>query len=106
MSPTSAGAPPADLAIDAGTLTKIGVGVILAVVVVGFLIGLLITAIIARVVIAVIVVAAAVLVWHQRSSLLNDLDKNTCRLKGSFFGLSVQAPRDVRRYCRKVRAAG
>jgi hypothetical protein len=90
-----------DLALDAGSLTKIGVAVIVGLLVVGFLIGLLITAIVVRLVIAVIVVAVAILVWQQRSSVLDKLDKSSCQLHGSFFGISVSAPPDVQRYCRR-----
>lgn len=90
-----------DVALDAGSLTKIGIGVVLALVVVGFLISLLITAIVVRVLIAVVVIVLAAVVWQQRSAVLDKLDRNTCRLQASFFGVTVSAPDDVKRYCRR-----
>ena len=86
-------------AIGTGDITKIGVGVIIALVLVGILLSMVITAIIGRIVIAVVVVVLAVLVWQQRTSVKDDLTKHACNLNTTFFGVHVDPPQDVRQYC-------
>jgi mannitol-specific phosphotransferase system IIBC component len=92
--------------LDAGDVTKIGVGVIIALVVIGILVGLLITAIIGRIIIAVIVIALAVFVWQQRSSVENKInhDKNhVCNsFNATFFGIHLDAPSSVKKKCRHL----
>jgi hypothetical protein len=92
--------------LDAGDVTKIGIGVIIALVVIGILVGLLITAIIGRVVIAVIVIGLAVFVWQQRSSVENKInhEKNhVCRsFDATFFGIHLDAPTSVKKKCRHL----
>jgi uncharacterized metal-binding protein len=87
-------------AFDSSQITKIGVGVIIALVVVGFLLSLIITAIVGRVVVLVVVVALGALVWQQRTSIENHVKK--CQLNMSFLGVHVNAPKDVQAQCRKV----
>ena len=86
-------------ALNAGDITKIGIGVIVALVVIGFLLSLVITAIIGRSVIIVIVVVLAVVVWQQRSSIHDKISKNKCDLSATFFGVHLDAPNDVKSYC-------
>jgi hypothetical protein len=85
------------LALESTNLTKLGIGVIVALVVVGLLLSMIITALVARVVILVVVVGLAVWVWQQRTSIRDDIDK--CHLSASFFGVHVSAPADVVKRC-------
>ena len=55
------------LALDAGSITTIGVGAIIALVVIGILLSLVVTAIVGRIIILVVVVLLCVFVWQQRS---------------------------------------
>ena len=85
-------------ALDAGNITKIGVGVIIALVVIGILLSLLITAIIGRIIIFVVVVLLAVFVWQQRSSIENKIDQHKCNL--TFFGMHLDPPDSLHKICK------
>jgi protein-S-isoprenylcysteine O-methyltransferase Ste14 len=85
------------LALDAGNITKIGVGVIIALVVIGFLLSLVITAIVGRIIILVVVVLLAVFVWQQRSSIENKISEHKCNL--TFFGMHLDPPDSLKSHC-------
>jgi len=87
-------------ALDSSQITKIGVGTIIGLVVVGFLLSMIITAVVARIVIAVVVVALAVVVWQQRTTIENNVKK--CKLDMTFFGVTVHAPQHVVDNCKKT----
>jgi protein-S-isoprenylcysteine O-methyltransferase Ste14 len=85
------------LALDAGNITKIGVGVIVALVVIGVLLSLIITAIVGRIIILVVVVLLAVFVWQQRSSIQDKISEHKCNL--TFFGMHLDPPDKLDKYC-------
>jgi hypothetical protein len=85
-------------ALDAGNITKIGVGVIIALVVIGILLSLLITAIVGRIIIFVVVVLLAVFVWQQRSSIEHKINTRNCNL--TFFGMHLDPPDSLRQHCK------
>jgi uncharacterized metal-binding protein len=85
-------------ALDSSQITKIGIGTIIALVVIGFVLSLIITALIGRIIIAVVVVALGVLVWQQRTSIQDHVKK--CHLDMTFLGIHVNAPKDVTQHCR------
>jgi uncharacterized metal-binding protein len=87
-------------ALDSTQITKIGVGAIIALVVVGFVLSLIITAIVGRVIIAVVVVALGILVWQQRTVIEDHVKK--CQLDMSFLGIHVNAPTHVQQACDKT----
>jgi hypothetical protein len=89
-------------ALNAGNITKIGIGVIIALVVIGVLLGLLITAIVGRIIIAVIVIGLGIWVWQQRTSIQDKLDQHQCPKNQSFFGISI----DANKYCKDLKHAG
>lgn len=84
-------------ALDAGDVTKLGVGIIIALIVIGLIIGALITALIARIVIAVIVVVLAVVVWQQRTSIEHKIGQHKCSL--TFFGVHLDPPEHLKGVC-------
>jgi hypothetical protein len=84
-------------ALDAGDVTKLGIGIIIAVILIGVILSMLLTALIARVVIAVAVVVLAFVVWQQRTSIEHKLHDHKCDL--TFFGVHLDAPSGVRRVC-------
>ncbi|HJQ44601.1 MAG TPA: hypothetical protein VJ831_16035 [Jatrophihabitantaceae bacterium] len=86
-------------ALDSDSIGKIGIGVIVALVVLGLLLSLIITAVVGRVIILIVVVGLGILVWQQRSSLQDKIDK--CQLNATFFGVHVNAPDDVVKACQK-----
>jgi len=88
-------------ALDSGNITKIGVIVIIALVVVGALLSIVLTALVARVIILVVVVGLAILVWQQRTHIKNQIDN--CKLDATFFGVHVSAPDSVKDECREHR---
>ena len=87
-------------ALGAGNITTIGVGVIIAIVVIGALLALLVTKLLARVFLIVVVVALAALVWQQRGHVENEVNKHACNLNATFFGVHVDAPDSVKQACR------
>ena len=89
-----------DAALQSGDITKIGIGVIIALVVVGFVLSLIITAVVGRIIILVAVVALGAWVWQQRTSLKDDIDK--CHLSTTFFGIHVSAPDSVIKHCQAI----
>jgi hypothetical protein len=84
--------------LQTSDITKIGIGVIIALVVIGALLSLVITAIIGRLILLVIVVALAAFVWVQRGTVQDKVDdfKNghvaSCQFDKTFFGIHVKAP--------------
>jgi len=87
-------------AIDSSDITKIGIGVIVALVVLGFLLSLVLTAIVARVIILVVVVGLGIFVWQQRTTIEDHVKK--CDLNMTFFGVHVNAPDSVVQHCQTL----
>ncbi|MDQ2797449.1 MAG: hypothetical protein M3Y06_09845, partial [Actinomycetota bacterium] len=83
-------------AINAGNITTIGAGIIIALVVIGILLSLVITAILGRVIILVLVIVLAAFVWQQRGHIKDEFTKKACGLNSTFFGIHVDAPDDVK----------
>lgn len=84
-------------ALDSNQIGKVGLGVIVAFVVIGALLSMVITAIVGRVLILVVVVAVGVFVWQQRAEI-QDHVKN-CNLKMTFAGIHIDAPQSVQQQC-------
>jgi hypothetical protein len=84
-------------ALDAGDITKIGVGVIVALIVIGFVLSLLITAIVGRIIIFAVVIALAVVVWQQRGKIEDKISAHDCNL--TFFGMHLDPPDSLSKYC-------
>lgn len=91
------------VALDSGNITKIGVIVIVALIVVGALLSIVITALVARVIIAVVVIGLAILVWQQRTHIKNQID--ACKFGATFFGIHVDAPQSVAQHCQRLHHA-
>lgn len=87
-------------ALDSSQIGKIGIGVIIALVVIGALLSLIVTAIVGRLVILVVVVALGVLVWQQRTTIEDHVKK--CNLKMTFVGIHVDAPASVIQHCQQI----
>jgi hypothetical protein len=88
------------VALDSGQIGKLGVGLIIAIAVIGVLLSMLVTAIVGRIVILVAVVALGVLIWQQRVTIQDHVKK--CDLNMTFFGVHVNAPQDVVDQCRRT----
>jgi uncharacterized membrane protein len=86
-------------ALNSDQIGKIGIGAIVAVVVIGLLLGMIISAIVGRIIILVIVVALGAYIWQQRASIEDHVNK--CHLNMSFFGVNVNAPADVIQQCKE-----
>ena len=87
----------AAVALSSDNITKIGLIVIAAIVVIGVLLSLVLTALVARIVILVLVIGLGVLVWQQRTHLKDKFDQ--CDLQATFFGVHFQAPQSVQDKC-------
>ena len=85
-------------ALDSTQITKIGVGAIVILVVVGLVLSLIVTAIVGRVIIAVVVVALGILIWQQRTVIQDHVKK--CQLDMTFIGIHVDAPDHVKQACK------
>lgn len=90
-------------ALTAGQAAGLGVGAIIALVVAGLVAALLITKLALRVAVVVIVLALAVVVWTQRSAVVDAAQDAARRCNTSFFGVHIN-PSDpgVRRACQSV----
>ncbi|MGH8860097.1 MAG: hypothetical protein ACRDVG_02490 [Jatrophihabitantaceae bacterium] len=82
-------------ALDAGSVTKLGVGIIIALIVIGLILSAVITALVARIIIAIAVVVLAFVVWQQRSSIEHKIDQRKCNLV--FFGVHLDPPSSLTR---------
>ena len=91
----------AAVALNSDNITKIGIVIIVALVVIGALLSIVITALIARIVILVVVIGLGVLVWQQRTHIEDQIDK--CKLDATFFGVHVSAPDSVQQHCHAIR---
>lgn len=85
-------------ALQSDQIGKIGVGIIVALVVIGLLLSMIITKIVGRIIILVVVVALAAWVWQQRTDIQNKVKK--CDLNMTFFGKTVTMPKDVLAACK------
>jgi protein-S-isoprenylcysteine O-methyltransferase Ste14 len=86
-------------ALNVQDITKVGVIVIVALLLIGIVLSFVITAVIGRVIIAVVVIVLAVLVWQQRTHVKDQLNSHKCDLKATFFGIHLDVPDSVRRAC-------
>jgi protein-S-isoprenylcysteine O-methyltransferase Ste14 len=84
-------------ALNSANITKIGIVIIVALVLIGALLSIVLTALVARIIILVVVIGLAVLVWQQRTHIKDQIDK--CKLDATFFGVHVNAPDSVQRHC-------
>ena len=85
-------------ALNATDVTKIGVGIIVALVVIGFLLSIVITKIVGRIIVVVVVLVLAAIVWTQRVSVENKIDDRACNL--TFFGVHLDPPSSFAARCR------
>lgn len=88
-------------ALSSENITKIGIVIIAALVLIGALLSIVITKLIARVVILVVVVALGAFVWQQRTHIQDKINKNACDLNATFFGIHLDAPASVKQACQK-----
>lgn len=89
-------------AISSDNITGIGIGVIVVLVILGFVLAALLTQIIVRLVIALVVVVLAIVVWQQRGKVEDEINSRTCKLdQATFFGIHVDAPDSVRQACNR-----
>jgi Na+/proline symporter len=86
-------------ALNAQDITKVGVIVIVALVVIGALLSIVITALIGRLIILVVVVVLAVFVWQQRGHVKDEINTHKCDLNATFFGVHLDAPQSVKDRC-------
>jgi protein-S-isoprenylcysteine O-methyltransferase Ste14 len=84
-------------ALNSDNITKVGVVVIIALVVIGLVLSMVITALIGRVIILVVVVVLGVFVWQQRTHIKDQFDK--CKLQATFFGIHLDAPQSIKDKC-------
>jgi protein-S-isoprenylcysteine O-methyltransferase Ste14 len=84
-------------ALSSSDITKVGVIVIVALVVIGALLSIVITAIVGRIIVLLVVVALAVLVWQQRTHVKDRIE--SCHLSSTFFGVHLDAPDSVKKKC-------
>jgi Na+/proline symporter len=88
-------------ALSSSDVTKIGVSVIIALVVLGALLSFIITAIVGRIIVLIVVIVLGVVVWQQRNHVKDELKK--CPSTVTFFGVNLDVPKDVVRACKAGR---
>jgi hypothetical protein len=94
-------------ALQSNQVAGVSLGGIAVIAVVGLVIAFLVTRIVLRVVVLVVVAALAVGVYHQRSTVLHDLDQHVKNCDASFLGIHVQASNAaVRKACADLAKQG
>jgi protein-S-isoprenylcysteine O-methyltransferase Ste14 len=88
-------------ALNAADITKVGVIIIVALVVIGALLSIVITKLVWRLVILAVVVALGVFVWQQRTHVKDQINARACNLHATFFGFHLDAPQSVVEHCRR-----
>jgi uncharacterized membrane protein YkvI len=88
-------------ALNVQDITKVGVIITIALVLIGILLSIVITALIARVIILLVVVVLAIFVWQQRSHVKDEINAHKCNLHATYFGFHLDAPQSVISACRK-----
>ncbi len=84
--------------MDLQTAKTAGLVLLAVLLVGGVLLAMLIRKVVGKVVILVIAIAAAGFVYSQRSGLTDQV----CQAHGSFLGVSVSIPADVRAGCTRI----
>jgi protein-S-isoprenylcysteine O-methyltransferase Ste14 len=87
-------------ALNSDDITKVGLIVIVALVVIGALLSIVITALVGRVIILVVVVGLGIFVWQQRTHIKDRFDD--CKLQATFFGIHLDAPQSIKDKCHVV----
>ncbi len=86
-------------ALDTSQAKTLGIGVIVALLVIGAIISALVTAILARIVVLVVVVVLAVVVWTQRA----DIESAAKKCDAKFFGVHLTPSNaDLKKKCQNV----
>jgi protein-S-isoprenylcysteine O-methyltransferase Ste14 len=90
-------------ALNAKDITKIGVIIIVALVVIGVLLSIVITAVVGRLIVLAVVVILGIFVWQQRTHVKDEINARTCNLHATFFGFHLDAPPSVLEKCQPAR---
>lgn len=92
-----------DLAITSDQITGVGIGTIAVLVVVGVVIALLVAKLVVRVLVAVVIIALAVVVWTQRTAVVDAAEDAASRCEMSFFGVHIDPGNaQVKQACDKI----
>jgi hypothetical protein len=93
-----------DLAITTDQITGVGIGTIAVVVVIGLVIALVVSKIVVKVIVALLVVALGVLVWTQRTAVVDAAQDAAQRCDATFFGIHIDpGDEQVRQACDRIR---
>lgn len=85
-------------ALQADDISAVGIGVIVVIVVLGFLLSLVFAKIVAKLIVLIIVVGLGFLVWQQRTAVENKIHAKACS-GYTFFGVHVDPPDSVAKAC-------
>lgn len=84
------------IALDTDQAKLLGIGIIVAVLVVGFVVGAIITALVGRVIVAAVVIALAIWAYSERAEIKDSV--NDCDV--TFFGIHLTpSDPDVEQAC-------
>jgi hypothetical protein len=87
-------------ALQSNQVAGVSLGGIAVIAAIGLVIAFLVTRIVLRVVVLVIAAALALGVYHQRSTVLHDLDQHVKNCDATFLGIHVEASNaTVRKAC-------
>lgn len=94
-------------ALETSQVKTVGLGAIIAVLVIGLLISFVVTKIVTKIITIVVVVALAALLWTQRQHVVDSLDKHAKNCDATFFGVHVESSNaQVRAACDKLAKQG
>ncbi len=92
-----------DLALSTDQITGVGIGTIAVIAVIGLVVALLISKIVVKVIVGLLVVALAVLVWTQRTAVVDAAQDAAQRCNATFFGIHIDpANEQVKQACAQI----
>jgi c-di-AMP phosphodiesterase-like protein len=86
-------------ALGSDDITKVGVIITIALVVIGLILSFVVTALIGRVIILVVLALLIAFVWQQRGHVQDEINAHKCNLHATFFGFHLDAPQSVVNHC-------
>ena len=88
-------------ALGSDDITKVGVIITIALVVIALLLSFVITAVIGRIIVLVVLAALVAFVWQQRGHVQDEINAHKCNLHATFFGFHLDAPQSVIKECKQ-----
>jgi multisubunit Na+/H+ antiporter MnhE subunit len=92
-----------DQGLHSDQISGLGIGAIIAIIVIGLLIAYFMTRLVVRIIVLALVIVLAVVVYQQRQSFLRTIDEHAKQCNATFFGVQIQSSNaTVRQACAEI----